>query len=163
MDFNPGKHRLAKWKWSAQILLLLLAFIVLPLHRSKAELDFLRVDHSQPSRPLVDKYSRQRILRGVTISVMWWKKEHGRPFDPELYKGKCVANNNTWTEPPLCGVEAGNGKWNQNVSWDSMNDLAQIRAAGFNVVRLQVSWALIEPTPLNYSQVYLERIAQVVA
>jgi beta-galactosidase GanA len=36
-----------------------------------------------------------------------------------------------------------------------------LQALGFNFVRLTLNWNLLEPEPGNYSQVYLDRIAQV--
>ena len=100
---------------------------------------------------LVDEDNRQRVLRGVNLGVEWWSP-HGRPIDPELCtRGHCPKNNNTWNQPPLCEVDAGNGKYNQSSKWNSRNDFAQIRAAGFSVVRLAISWSLLEPRPLEYA------------
>ena len=99
---------------------------------------------------LVDEQNRQRILRGVNLGVEWWSP-HGRPIDPKLYtKGRCPKNNNTWQQPPVCEVDAGSGKYNQSSKWNSRNDFAQIRAAGFSVVRLAISWSVLEPQPLQY-------------
>lgn len=67
-----------------------------------------------------------------------------------------------WQNPPLCGVEAGQGKYNQSIAPNSHNDLAQIRNLGMNIVRLGISWSLVEPTPGSYSTDYLDRIEQVV-
>ena len=38
----------------------------------------------------------------------------------------------------------------------------QMRALGFDNLRLPVSWSLLEPTPGQLDRTYLERIAQVV-
>jgi endoglycosylceramidase len=120
-------------------------------------------------RAIVDAMGREYVLRGVNIGLEWWG-DAGRPFDPQLYaEGRCPANLEVpsprrwqWKQPPVCGVDAGKGKWAADDSDLGQNDLAQIRAAGFNVVRLAVSWSLIEPEPGEYSQAYLERIEQVV-
>ena len=108
---------------------------------------WLRVDHSHGSpRRLIDEHGRERILRGVNIGVEQWGSI-GRPYDPAAYEARCPPNSRDYNQPPICGVEAGRGKYNQSTRWDSNNDFAQIRAVGFNVVRLAVSWSLVEPRP----------------
>ena len=42
-------------------------------------------------------------------------------------------------------------------------DFAQLAPLGYNVIRLNISWSLLEPTPGTVDSVYLNRIAQVVA
>src|SRR5581483_10140043 len=51
----------------------------------------------------------------------------------------------------------------QSSAFDSRNDFAQMRALGFNVIRLTLSWSRLEPTPGHYDTTYLDRIAQVVS
>ena len=46
-----------------------------------------------------------------------------------------------------CAGAQGKGKWNQSTAPLARNDLAEIRALGFNVVRLAVGWASLEPEP----------------
>ena len=129
---------------------------------ASATLPTLRVDHSRGSpRRLVDEFGRERLLRGVNLGVEWWR-DGDRPFDPAAYDGKCPPNSRNYSQPPVCGVDAGRGKYNQSANWSSHNDFAQIRAVGFNVVRLAVSWSLVEPQPFQYDDVYLRRIEQVV-
>ena len=68
------------------------------------------------------------------------------PIGPSGYAGgACPANSLTIRVPPLC-----------------QSDFAEMRALGFNVVRLALSWSLLEPQPGQYSTDYLDRIAQVV-
>lgn len=43
-------------------------------------------------------------------------------------------------EPPICEIGAGSGKYNQSAADQSMNDFAQLRAFGFNALRLCLSW-----------------------
>ena len=38
----------------------------------------------------------------------------------------------------------------------------QLRAFGFNVIRLCVSWSALEPLPGLYLQEYIDRVAQLV-
>ena len=63
------------------------------------------------------------------------------------YNGTCPLNYPDYQEPPICGVDAGAGKFNVNVSTDGLNDFGQARALGLTIVRLCLSWSEIEPTP----------------
>ena len=67
------------------------------------------------------------------------------PIAALAYATGCPANFLTIRNPPLC-----------------KNDLAEMRALGFNVLRLALSWSLLEPEPGHYSTEYVDRIAQVV-
>ena len=67
------------------------------------------------------------------------------PISASAYAAGCPTNFLTIRNPPLC-----------------KNDFAEMRALGFNVVRLALSWSLLEPAPGAYSTEYLDRIAQVV-
>lgn len=81
----------------------------------------------------------------------------------EYSSGKCPPNDaNLYMNPPICGVQAGQGKYNQDTSPNSNNDLAQVRDLGFDLVRLAITWSLVEVTPGVINEEYLERIAQVV-
>jgi endoglycosylceramidase len=98
----------------------------------------------------------------MNLGVEIWKND-ARPWKPDAYEnGQCPTAETSVNQPPVCGVEAGKGKWNQSTTFDSRNDLAQMRALGFNLIRLAMSWSLLEPEPLKYSSEYLDRIAQVV-
>jgi endoglycosylceramidase len=68
------------------------------------------------------------------------------PIDPAAYAGgQCPAIVGHSHYPPLC-----------------QSDIEQMAALGFNSLRLPLSWSLLEPERGQFSQVYLERVAQVV-
>ena len=118
---------------------------------------WLHVEH--PAGPLAyiaDPERRRVLLRGVVSGglVDYWSGSDptvlapppAHPVDPAAYAdGRCPANAPTVSQPPLCE-----------------RDLAQMRALGFNVLRLALSWSLLEPSPGAYDGRYLDRIAQVV-
>ena len=120
---------------------------------------------------LADEFGREVTLRGANLEFEERNLPPGpgdgptqRPIDPQAYAdGRCPNNTNGFQEPPICGVDAGSGKYNASGAWDSRNDLAQARAYGLNFVRLCLSWSELEPEPGQYSSQYIERIAQVVA
>ena len=89
----------------------------------------LRVDQTRVPRRLVDYSGRERILRGVNRGVEWWGP-HGRPIEPGEYDGRCPPNNRSYSQPPVCEVDAGTGKYEQDSRWNSTNDFAQMRAVG---------------------------------
>jgi endoglycosylceramidase len=68
------------------------------------------------------------------------------PIDPAAYDGQCPANSPYMPTPALC-----------------QEDIAKMAAFGFNSVRLPLSWSLLEPERGQFSRIYLDRIAQVVA
>ncbi|GAC1593554.1 MAG: hypothetical protein NVS3B21_14680 [Acidimicrobiales bacterium] len=84
------------------------------------------------------------------------------PIDPVAYVGTCLAMDHRSAEPPVCEVDAGQPAFTQSPAADSRNDFSQMRALGFNVVRLTISWSQLEPQPGAYSSTYIDRIAQVV-
>ena len=121
---------------------------------------------------LADEFGREVTLRGANLE----HEERNlppsppgsgptqRPLDPAQYApGRCPNNTNGFQEPPICGVDAGSGKFNISGDFGSRNDLAQARLYGLNFVRLCLSWSEIEPQPGQYSQLYLDRVAQIVA
>ena len=120
---------------------------------------------------LADEFGREVALRGANLE----SEERNLPpaagdgptqrsVDPADYAGgRCPDNTNGYQEPPICGVDAGRGKFNISGAWDSRNDLAQAREYGLNFVRLCLSWSELEPAPGEYSQTYLDRVAQIVA
>jgi endoglycosylceramidase len=92
-----------------------------------------------------------------------------RPVAPAAYaNGSCPENRAGagdvgFAEPPICGVDAGKGRWAADTSATGRNDFAQARALGFNIVRLCLSWSELEATPGVYDGAYVERVAQMVA
>jgi hypothetical protein len=105
---------------------------------------------------IADSEDRRVILRGVVSGglVDYWSGVDARslrpppfhPIDPAAYEGgRCPPNSATVWQPPLY-----------------RSDLAEMAAFGFNVLRLPLSWSLLEPEPGRYDRLYLDRIAQVV-
>ena len=124
--------------------------------------------HTRAARyVLTDEKNREMLFRGVNINLQQWKVAgDDRPQDPADFVRKCPPNKKIYQNPPLCNIDygkPGKGKWNQSYAANSQNDLAQIRSIGMDLVRLGISWSLIEPTPGNYSESYINRIAQVIS
>jgi endoglycosylceramidase len=119
-------------------------------------LPWLHVEHPAGDRPFVaDQQGRYRILRGVVAAglIDFWSgadRSQARPapfypIDPAAYAGRCPANYSVIRVPPLCE-----------------EDFRQMRELGFDVVKLGLSWSLLEPSPGRYDGTYLDRIQQVV-
>jgi len=117
--------------------------------------EWLHVRHGiAPRAEFVDTHGRTVLLRGVNVTGLEddWITTAGPqptaprwPVDPSAYDGQCPDNAHDFAQPPLCEV-----------------DFAQMRALGFDVARLTVSWSLLEPHPGQYDGRELDRIAQVV-
>jgi hypothetical protein len=116
---------------------------------------------------IADEWGREVALHGACVESEErnfpgaWTQRSVNPAD--YAGGSCPANRNTYGEPPICGVDAGKGKYNQSTAPDGGNDFAQVRALGFNIVRLCLSWSELEPTPGVYNGTYLDRVGQMVA
>ena len=119
---------------------------------------------------IADSADREVQLRGVNSEGLedearrtdpTMDRDGVYPIDPVAYRGRCPANSNA-IAAPLCEVDAGKGRYQQPTTDLGHNDFAQMRADGFNVVRLAVSWSQLEPTPGRYNPTYIDRIAQVV-
>lgn len=117
---------------------------------------WLHVAHPAGRRAFIaDPQGRQILLRGVVTGALvdYWsgtdpadqRPPPHYPIDPGAYGGTCPDNSATVTQPSLC-----------------RHDLVQMHALGFDVLRLALSWSLLEPRPGVYDQTYLDRIAQVV-
>jgi endoglycosylceramidase len=112
-------------------------------------LGFLHVSDG-PLPRVVDGAGRTVLLRGVNVDglVDYWRSDLRPPYpsDPAAYAhGRCPADDPTVEGVPICSF-----------------DLPQMRALGYDVIRLNLSWSLLEPTPGRISRTYLDRIAQVV-
>eukprot|EP00966_Prymnesium_polylepis_P076178 1765574-Prymnesium_polylepis.1 len=92
---------------------------------------------------LADSSGRERLLRGVNLATLGGGGSEV-PTDPVLYEGACPANDNSWYQPPVCE-----------------DDIADLRARGFESVRFLVHWSQVEPSPGQYDETYLRRIEQV--
>ncbi|MFY9614147.1 MAG: hypothetical protein WAT58_01995, partial [Candidatus Dormiibacterota bacterium] len=135
-------------------------------------LSFLQVGSvSGPSglHQVVDEHGREVLLKGANVDgitdyfrggalgdmqAIGDKLTNPYSFDPAAYTGgQCVADVKNVEGVPFCA-----------------SDLLQMRPLGYNLIRLTLSWSLIEPTqnggidtPNSPSRLYLDRIAQVVA
>ena len=148
---------------------LTLAGVAPALAAKPAPPDWLTVSHPSGRRPvIVDTSGREVLLRGANITGIEDDFYAGAtdapqwPVDPALYAGACPAMNHRSAHPPICEVDAGRPAFDQSGALNSRNDFAQMRALGFNVARLTLSWSELEPTPGAYSQTYVDRIAQIV-
>ncbi|MDX6220440.1 MAG: hypothetical protein QOJ48_2121 [Frankiales bacterium] len=133
----------------------LLATLAVPAHAATPPpaLQFLHVGAVAGSAGLpqvVDESGRSVVLRGVNVNglVDYWTKGLTPPYPtgPQEYAdGRCPADSAVTTAVPLCE-----------------SDLDQIAGLGFDVIRLPVSWSLLEPAPGHLDAVPVARIAQVV-
>jgi endoglycosylceramidase len=99
---------------------------------------------------IVDANGRTTLLKGVNVDgiVDYWRKDLSLsyPTGPAAYAGgACPAD-----DPSVEGVRVCDF------------DFAQMRPLGFDAIRLNLSWSLLEPNPGQISQSYLDRIAQIV-
>jgi endoglycosylceramidase len=116
-------------------------------------LSFLRVGAiSGPAkvRQIVDASGRQVLLRGVNVDglVDYYRPDlrTSYPVSAANYAhGACPADDATVEGVVLC-----------------QRDFAQMRRLGYDAIRLNLSWSLLEPAPGRIDQRYLDRVAQVV-
>jgi hypothetical protein len=131
----------------------LLATVPADAASSPGRLQFLHVGAASGSAGLpqvVDESGRSVILRGINVNglVDYWTKDLRPPYPTAASayaSGRCPLDSSATTAVPLCE-----------------RDLEQIARLGHDVIRLPVSWSLLEPTPGHLDPVPLARIAQVV-
>jgi endoglycosylceramidase len=119
-------------------------------------LPWLHVEHPHGSVPFIaDDMGRMVLLRGATPQglIDFYSSADPSlidpppyyPIDPSAYAGRCPDNSRFIPTPPLC-----------------QDDVMAMPSLGFNLMRLPLSWSLLEPERGRVSQTYIDRIAQVV-
>lgn len=113
---------------------------------------FLRVGGvgSDGLHQIVDASGRSVLLRGVNIDglVDYWQPSLRAPYPttPAPYRDhRCPPDDAHVEGVPICWF-----------------DLPQMRRLGYDNIRLNVSWSLLEPRPGHLDRRYVARIAQVV-
>src|SRR5947209_11989221 len=117
------------------------------------ELSFLSVGGVNPEnglRQVVDAHGRTVLLRGVNVDGIadYWRPDLRTPYptDRGAYgNGSCPPDDPTVEGVRVCEL-----------------DFSQMRPLGYDVIRLNVSWSLLEWQPGQLDQRYLDRIAQIV-
>ena len=120
------------------------------------DLPWLHVEHPKGGRPYIaDDLGRLVLFHGaVPASLLdFGSSDKSRldsppayPIDPAAYDaGRCPDASGASRYPPLC-----------------QSDIAQMATLGFNSLRLPLSWSLLEPVRGQFSQTYIDRLAQVV-
>jgi endoglycosylceramidase len=100
---------------------------------------------------VLDPGGRQVQLRGVNVDgiVDYWRPDLRVPYpnDPAAYRhGACPPDDPTIEGVRVCDF-----------------DFSQMRPLGYDAIRLNLSWSLLEPRPGQIDRQYIDRIAQVVA
>ncbi len=103
---------------------------------------------------VTDAAGRTVLLRGVNVNGLedYWQNSRTPlavpyPVSTSAYTGdQCPARNTAVESMAVCWFDA-----------------PQMRALGYDSVRLAVSWSLLEPQPGQIDTAYIDRIAQVVA
>jgi endoglycosylceramidase len=113
-------------------------------------LPWLHVEHRAGQIPYIaDEQGRMVFLHGATpASLLEFGPSNAPayPLDPSAYEnGQCPDNRTSSKYPPVCQA-----------------DLAQMARLGFNLMRLPLSWSLLEPQRGSFNQTYLDRVAQIV-
>jgi endoglycosylceramidase len=100
---------------------------------------------------VLDERGREVLLRGVNVDgiVDYYRGDLATsyPSDRNAYiNGLCPTDDPSVEGVPVCGF-----------------DLAQMRPLGYNTIRLNLSWSLLEPQAGVIDSAYIDRIAQVVS
>jgi endoglycosylceramidase len=100
---------------------------------------------------ILDSAGREVLLKGVNADglVDYFRPDLVAPYpsSPAAYAGgACPAD-----DPSVEGVDI------------CQYDFSQLAPLGYDVIRLNISWSLLEPTPGTIDKTYLARIAQVVS
>jgi endoglycosylceramidase len=108
------------------------------------------VGGSEHVRQITDGHGRQVLLRGVNVDglVDYFRRDlrTSYPVDPARYvRGACPRDDPSVEGVVLC-----------------QRDFTQMRALGYDAIRLNLSWSLLEPSPGHIDGRYIDRIAQVV-
>jgi hypothetical protein len=116
-------------------------------------LPWLHVAHPSDGQAYIaDDRGRMVLLHGAVPADLldfgtgkdWFAPAY--PIDPGAYAGgQCPVIVAHTHYPPLC-----------------QSDIEQMAALGFNSLRLPLSWSLLEPVRGQFSQTYVDRVAQVV-
>jgi endoglycosylceramidase len=99
---------------------------------------------------IIDSNGRQVLLKGVNADglVDYFRPDLKTPYPtaPASYaNGGCPPDDTTVEGVDICQY-----------------DFSQLGPLGYDVIRLNISWSLLEPTPGIIDKTYLNRIAQVV-
>jgi endoglycosylceramidase len=100
---------------------------------------------------IVDAGGREVLLKGVNVDglVDYFRPDLMPPYpsSPASYaSGACPPDDTTVEGVDICQY-----------------DFSQIGPLGYDEIRLNISWSLLEPTPGKIDKTYINRIAQVVA